>query len=41
MYKLYRVGVRTEPCGTLACISRGVNNSPFTVTLKFLLVKKN
>jgi hypothetical protein len=32
---LYRVGDRKEPCGTLACISLGVDISPSTETLNF------
>jgi hypothetical protein len=32
MYRLYRVGDRTEPCCTPACISRGVGSSPSTIT---------
>jgi hypothetical protein len=39
IYKFYRVGARTEPCGTPACIIRGVDNSPSAVTLKFLFVR--
>jgi hypothetical protein len=39
IYKLYRVGARTEPCGTPACISRGVDNSPSTETVNILLVR--
>jgi hypothetical protein len=38
IYKFYRVGSRTE-CGTPACISRGVDDSPSTTNLKFLLVR--
>jgi hypothetical protein len=34
-----RVRARTESCGTSACISWGVDNSPSTVTLNFLLVR--
>jgi hypothetical protein len=37
IYKLYRVGVRTEPCGTPACISQHVDISPSAVTLNGLL----
>jgi hypothetical protein len=37
MYKLYRVGARTEPCGTPACISLGVDSLPLTETSHFLL----
>jgi hypothetical protein len=33
IYKLYRVGDRTEPCGTPACMYRGVDSSPSTETL--------
>jgi hypothetical protein len=33
---LYNVGDRTEPCGTPACISLGVDISPSTETLNFL-----
>jgi hypothetical protein len=36
MYKLYRVGDRTEPCGTPAYIDLGVDISPSTETLNFL-----
>jgi len=39
VYKLYRVGTRTEPCGTPACISLGVDNAPSSETVIFLLVK--
>jgi len=39
IYKLYRVGARMEPCGTSACISLGVESSPYTETLNFLLVR--
>jgi hypothetical protein len=35
MYMLKRVGDRTEPCGTPACISLGVDISPSTETLNF------
>jgi hypothetical protein len=35
MYKLYKVVYRTEPCGTPACISLGVDISPSTETLNF------
>jgi hypothetical protein len=35
--KLYSVEVRMEPYGTTACISRGVDISPSTVTLNILL----
>jgi hypothetical protein len=34
MYKLYSVGVRSEPCGTLACMYLDVDISPSTDTLK-------
>jgi len=37
--KLFRVGVRTEPSSAPVFLSLGVDNSPSTVTLKFLLVK--
>jgi hypothetical protein len=37
MYKLYNIGERTERCGTPACISLGVDNSPSTETLNFML----
>jgi hypothetical protein len=30
MYKLYRVGDRTEPCGTPVCMYLGVDTSPST-----------
>jgi hypothetical protein len=36
MYKLYRVGDRTEPCDIRACMYLGVDISPSTETLKFL-----
>jgi hypothetical protein len=38
MYKLYRVGDRTEPCGTLACMYSyfGVDIPPSTETMNFL-----
>jgi len=36
IYRLYRLGARTEPCGTPACVFRGVGSSPSTATLKFL-----
>jgi hypothetical protein len=39
MYRLYRIGDRTEPCGTPACISRSVDSSSSTITLNFLLEK--
>jgi len=35
IYKLYSVGARTEPCGTPAFISLGVDSSPSTETLNF------
>jgi hypothetical protein len=34
------VGDKTEPCGTLACISLGINISPSTEILNFLLEGK-
>jgi len=37
--RLYRVGTRTEPWGTAACITRGVDSSPSNITLNFLLEK--
>jgi hypothetical protein len=37
---LYNVGDRTEPCGTPACISLGVDISPSTKTLNFLSERK-
>jgi hypothetical protein len=37
MYRLYRVGARTEPCDTPACISRGVGSSPLIIIPNFLL----
>jgi hypothetical protein len=37
MYKLYRVGAKTEHC---ACIFRGVDISHSTVTFNFLLERK-
>jgi hypothetical protein len=37
MYKLYSIGDRTEPWGTLACISIRVGISPSTWTLNFPL----
>jgi hypothetical protein len=37
MYNLYRVGDRVEPSGTLACTSWGVDISPSTEILNFLL----
>jgi hypothetical protein len=35
MYKLYRVGDRTEPCGTPACMYLGVDIAPCTKILNF------
>jgi hypothetical protein len=40
MYKLYRVGDRTEPCGTLACMYLGVYISPSPDTLNFRCERK-
>jgi hypothetical protein len=40
MYILKRVGERTEPCGTPACITLGIDNSPSTETLNFLYERK-
>jgi adenine-specific DNA methylase len=40
IYILYRVGDRTEPCGTPAYISLGVDISPSTETLNFLFERK-
>jgi hypothetical protein len=40
MYKLYRTGARTEPCGTPAVTCLGEERSPCTVNLNFLFVKK-
>jgi hypothetical protein len=40
MYVLKRVGERTEPCGTPACIILGVDISPSTETLKFHCERK-
>jgi hypothetical protein len=40
MYKLNSVGDRTEPCGTPAYISLGVDISPSTETLNFLCERK-
>jgi hypothetical protein len=37
--KSYRLGARTENCGTRACISRGVDNSPSIVILNFLFLR--
>jgi len=37
IYRLYRIGDGTELRGTPACISRGVDSSPSTITLNFLL----
>jgi hypothetical protein len=39
-YILYRVGDRTEPYGTPACISLGVDILPSTETLNFLYERK-
>jgi len=36
MYKFHRVGDRTEPCESPACIFRGADISPSTGNLKFL-----
>jgi hypothetical protein len=36
MYKLYKVEVRTEPCGIPACMYLGVDISPSTEALNFL-----
>jgi hypothetical protein len=36
MYKLYRVGDRTELCGTPACMYLGMDISPSTETLNCL-----
>jgi hypothetical protein len=36
IFKLYRVGDGTEPCGTPACIFRSVEISPSTESLSFL-----
>jgi hypothetical protein len=35
IYKLYKVGDRMEPCGTLACIPLNADISPSTETLNF------
>jgi hypothetical protein len=40
MYKLYRVGDRTEPCCTPACMYLGVEFSPSTETLNFRCERK-
>jgi hypothetical protein len=40
MHMLERVGERTEPCGTPACITLGVDISPSTETLNFLCDRK-
>jgi hypothetical protein len=40
IYKLQRVRARVEPCGTSACISRGVDSSPSTGTMDVLLDRK-
>jgi hypothetical protein len=40
IYILKRVGDKTEPCGTPACITLGVDISPSTETLKFFCVRK-
>jgi hypothetical protein len=40
MYKLYSIGDRKEPRGIPACISLGVDISPSTKTLNFLLDRK-
>jgi hypothetical protein len=40
MYKLYRVGDRTEPCGTPACMYLGVDISPSIETLNFHCERK-
>jgi hypothetical protein len=39
-YILYNVEDRTEPCGTPACISLGVDISPSTETLNFRSERK-
>jgi hypothetical protein len=39
MYRLYSIGASTELCGIPACISLGVDISPYTEALNFLLVK--
>ena len=41
MYKLYNIGDRTEPWGTPAFISLGVDVSPSTETLNFLLERND
>jgi hypothetical protein len=40
IYSLYNVGDRTEPYGTPACISLGVDILPSTETLNFLCERK-
>jgi hypothetical protein len=40
MYILKSVGDRTEPCGTPACITLGVDISPSTETLNFICERK-
>jgi hypothetical protein len=35
MYRLYRVGDRTEPCCTPACMYLGIDISPSTKALNF------
>jgi hypothetical protein len=40
IYILYKVGDRTEPCGTPAYISLGVGISPMNETLNFLWERK-
>jgi hypothetical protein len=40
IYILYRLGDRTETCGSRACISLGVDISPSTETLNFLFERK-
>jgi hypothetical protein len=40
MYRLNRVGDKTEPCGTPACISLGVDISPSTKTLNLRCERK-
>jgi hypothetical protein len=40
MHRLYNVGDRTEPCGTPACISLGVDISTSTETRNFLQERK-
>jgi hypothetical protein len=41
MYKLYRVGDWTEPCGTPACMDLSVDILPSTETLNFLCERNN